>query len=157
MYESLVKNPELIAENNLISVSLINQNKHATFGMGGLILSVPLENIYGMSYEEMPLDTGGGFFRKSHYSRPYALGILEKTRLEHPMTTVNELSAQTDEKVHNEIAITGSSVTGARVRPVAYFFKVNIDHRPDPQMNVQFQFFKQQAKNNNLPLVLIVK
>lgn len=111
----LLCNPELIATKPIISTSIIDQGKRATWSEGGYILRVPLDNILVTAHS----DIGTAFFKGNSeitklYSERDSYGGL---------ASPDHVLSRTSEVEYNEIVLTGTGRTGKKVEIAGVFIK----------------------------------
>ncbi len=115
---NLLQNPEQIAQKPLISASLIDENRTATWAPGGYILQVPLDNILQTASQDI-----GTFFWNGQdtvqklYADRDLLGIADPDRVLRKTDVFSAMS-------YNEVVLTGTSRTGKEVKVQGVFAKV---------------------------------
>jgi len=137
---NLFEQPERLGERVSLSMSLIDQNHTGTWGVGGIIVEAPEENIVITS----PTDVG------SHNS---SKEFLKRQAQNKPRFTGDQLLKSTSPIFYNEVVAFAESESGKKLRLKGFFIKVDKNGKPLDLFVAQKM--RQHAARLNLPLVEI--
>tara|TARA_Y100000310_G_scaffold124700_1_gene123391 strand:- start:15784 stop:16950 length:1167 start_codon:yes stop_codon:yes gene_type:complete len=138
----LLGKPFDISKKPIISTSLIDHNKSATFKDAGLILSVHEDNVLRTAYEDIGTNFPGKDALEELNNLRDTEGIGDP---EHVLTRSNPYS-------HNEVVLTGTSKSGHKVQPIGLFVKTLPDGPLDQQLSYEL---RTMSYRNNLPVIEI--
>jgi len=144
----VMREPEKISEQFVISTSLIDSTHTQTFGWAGFILKVPAENILKAGSTDVGSDITGG--------KEY----VEKLYSERSVYSPDEILSGTGMSFgkYNEVVITGTGRTGKRVEISAVFIKGKKNELTgnfEPRFPDFAEKFRALAMNMNIPIIEI--
>lgn len=154
---NIIQQPEFFHNLPVVSVSLISHRNTCMYsGQFGVILEVPMENIYATR----PIDMQTGLVR-SEFARNYQAGIdsMKKYFAIYGIQSPQFLLKNTLLGTYNEILCIGHTSSGSKIRVRGFFTKVTAKTGKDQfiQENGDYQFLKNIAARNRLPLIQIVE
>lgn len=138
---NLFNQPERLADRVALSMSLIDQDHHATWGTAGLIVAVPPKNIYITSTHDVGALT-------------YDREELKRQAKRHSHLSPDDLLKQTHPQSYNEVAALANN-DGKKIELAGFFYKVADDGLPlDADLA---ESMKAHARRLNLPVVAITE
>jgi hypothetical protein len=155
-YEEYLHNPHIIRQ-NIISSSIISEEKHSTYYPFGFIMRVPPECIYITSPKDVSVKN-----RTSDIV--FELNDKKKGAILAPQQVLDQTTGRDGDTGYNEIVVVGTSPEGRQVDVIGLFVKTDgqghLYMRPgktnEPYVNAEIQgLIAECARQNNLPIVPI--